>query len=391
MGWAVMLARIGIMRFEELLAGWEKGSLSHAEAAAALGVSERTLRRWRQRYEEEGADGLTDRRVGQPSPKRAPADELERMRALYQQDYPGFTIKHFHEKLEQRHGYKLGYTTTRIYLHKTGTVRPAPRRGAHRRKRPRRPMRGMLLHQDGSKHAWLAGQPGLDLIITIDDATSEIYSAFLVAEEGTLSSFCGLVEVIERHGLFIELYTDRGSHYFVTPAAGGKVSKTQLTQVGRALKQLGIGHIPAYSPEARGRCERAFRTLQDRLPKELALAGITSVEAANRFLREVYLPDHNGRFAVPADEPAAVFVAVPEALWRDVLCLQEERRVGNDNCVRWRGRSLQIPPTPLRPHLVRATVRVHEYPDGTLAIFKGPQRLASFPPPAPAPAEGLAA
>jgi transposase len=205
MGWAAMLARIGIRRCEELLEGWEKGSLSHAEAAAALGVSERTLRRWRQRYEEEGADGLTDRRVGQPSPKRAPADELERMRALYQQDYSGFTIKHFHEKLEHRHGYKLGYTTTRIYLQKTGTVRPAARRGAHRRKRPRRPMRGMLLHQDGSKHAWLAGQPALDLIITIDDATSEIYSAFLVAEEGTLSSFCGLVEVIERHGLFMEL------------------------------------------------------------------------------------------------------------------------------------------------------------------------------------------
>ena len=371
------------MRFEELLERWEKGSLSHAEAAAALGVSERTLRRWRERYEEEGADGLLDRRVGQPSPKRAPEDELERMRALYQQDYPGFTIKHFHEKLEQRHGYKLGYTTTRIYLQKTGVVQPAPRRGAHRRKRPRRPMRGMLLHQDGSKHAWLAGQPALDLIITMDDATSEIYSAFLVAEEGTLSSFCGLVEVVERHGLFMELYTDRGSHYFVTPEAGGKVSKSQLTQVGRALKQLGIGHIPAYSPEARGRCERAFRTLQDRLPRELALARITTIDAANRFLRAVYLPDHNGRFALPADEPAAVFVAVPEALWRDVLCLQEERRVGNDNCVRWRGRSLQIPPTPLRPHLVRATVRVHDYPDGTLAIFKGPQRLASFSPAAP--------
>ena len=152
----------------------------------------------------------------------------------------------------------------------------------------------MMLHQDGSKHAWLAGQPALDLIITMDDATSELYSAFLVDEEGTLSSFRGLVEVIERHGLFMELYTDRGSHYFFTPEAGGKVSKTQLTQVGRALKQLGIGHIPAYSPEARGRCERAFRTLQDRLPKELALAGITTVEAANRFLREVYLPEHNG-------------------------------------------------------------------------------------------------
>jgi hypothetical protein len=184
-------------------------------------------------------------------------------------------------------------------------------------------MRGMLLHQDGAKHAWLAEQPARDLIITMDDATSEIYSAFLVDEEGTMSSFRGLVEVIERHGLFMELYTDRGSHYFHTPEAGGKISKTQLTQVGRALKQLGIGHIPAYSPEARGRCERAFRTLQDRLPKELALAGITTVEAANRFLREVYLPEHNARFAVPAEEPAAAFVQVPEALWRDVLCLQE--------------------------------------------------------------------
>jgi transposase len=379
------------MRFEELLERWEKGGLSHAEAASALGVSERTLRRWRQRYEEDGADGLVDRRVGQPSPKRAPEGELERMRALYQQDYPGFTIKHFHEKLEQRHNYQLGYTTTRLYLQKTGAVAPAPRRGAHRRKRPRRPMRGMMLHQDGSKHAWFAGQPALDLVITMDDATSELYSAFLVDEEGTLSSLRGLVEVIERRGLFMELYTDRGSHYFFTPEAGGKVSKTQLTQVGRALKQLGIGHIAAYSPEARGRCERAFRTLQDRLPKELALAGITTVEAANRFLREVYLPEHNARFAEPAEEPASAFVVVPEALWRDVLAIQEERRVGNDNCVAWRGRQLQIPPTPLRPHLVRARVRIHAYPDGTVAIFKGPKRLASFPPAASATAKERAA
>jgi hypothetical protein len=249
----------------------------------------------------------------------------------------------------------------------------------------------MMLHQDGSKHAWLKGQPALDLIITMDDATSELYSAFLVDEEGTLSSFCGLVEVIERHGLFMELYSDRGSHYFFTPEAGGKVSKTQLTQVGRALKQLGIGHIAAYSPEARGRCERAFRTLQDRLPKELALAGITTVEAANRFLREVYLPEHNARFAEPADEPASAFVVVPEALWRDVLAIQEERVVGNDNCVAWRGRSLQIPPTPLRPHLVRARVRVHDYPDGTVAVFKGPKRLASYPPAASPTAKERAA
>jgi hypothetical protein len=257
-------------------------------------------------------------------------------------------------------------------------------------------MRGMLVHQDGSKHAWLAGRPALDLIITMDDATSELYSAFLVDEEGTLSSLCGLVEVIERHGLFMELYTDRGSHYFVTPEAGGKVSKTQLTQVGRALKQLGIGHIAAYSPEARGRCERAFRTLQDRLPKELALAGITTVEAANRFLREVYLPDHNATFAVAPEEPASAFDVVPEALWRDVLSIQEERVVGNDNCVAWRGRALQIPPASApgarpgpRPRLSRRHGRhlqraqaPGKLPAGRACECRGPGRVTTATRPA---------
>jgi transposase len=375
-----MRKRIGIMRFEELLERWEKGSLSHSEAAAALGVSERTFRRWRHRFEDEGPDGLADRRTGRPSPRRAPEDELQRMLRLYHEHYAGFTVRHFHDKLVRRHGYKLGYTTTRLYLQKTGAVQPAPKRGRHRRRRPRRPMIGMMLHQDTSTHAWLAGHPPLDLVITLDDATSGIYSAFLVVQEGTLSSFRGLAEVIERYGLFMALYTDRGSHYFHTPEAGGKVSRTQPTQVGRALRRLGIEHIAAYSAEARGRCERAFRTLQDRLPKELALAGITTIEAANRFIREAFLPEHNARFATPPEEAGSAFVAAPAELWRDELCVQEERRVGNDNCVRFDGRSLQIPPSPLRPHFVRATVRVHAYPDGSLALFKGPRRLADFPP-----------
>ena len=248
-----------------------------------------------------------------------------------------------------------------------------------------------MLHQDASTHAWLAGRPPLDLVITLDDATSALYSAVLVEQEGAASTFRGLAEVIERHGLFIELYTDRGSHYFHTPEAGGKVSRTRLTQVGRALKQLGIGHIAAYSPQARGRCERAFRTLQDRLPKELRLAGIATVAAANRYLRETWLPEHNARFAVTPEEPASAFITVPSELWRDMLCVQEERQVGNDNCVRWRGRALQIPSSPLRPHFVRSTVRLHEYPDGAVAIFKGPHRLATFPAPAEPAAQGLAA
>jgi transposase len=379
------------MRFEELLERWETGVLSHGEAAAALGVSERTFRRWRGRYTEEGALGLVDRRVGKPSPRRAPLDELQRMLKLYHEHYAGFAIRHFHDTLRRRHGYTLGYTTTRLWLQKSGAVVPAPRRGAHRRKRPRRPMVGMMLHQDASTHTWLIGQPPLDLVVTLDDATSALYSAVLVEQEGTASTFRGLAEVIERHGLFIELYTDRGSHYFHTPEAGGKVSRTQLTQVGRALKQLGIGHIAAYSPQARGRCERAFRTLQGRLPKELQLAGISSVAAANRYLREVYLAEHNARFAVSPEEPASAFVAAPAELWQDLLCVQEERQVGNDNCVRWQGRALQIPASPLRPHFVRSTVRLHAYPDGTIAIFKGPHRLATYPPPAEPPAQDMAA
>ena len=240
-------------------------------------------------------------------------------------------------------------------------------------------MVGMMLHQDGSPHAWLSGRPPLDLIVTMDDATSEIHSIFLVEEEGTMSSFQGLIETIAAKGLFCSLYTDRGSHYFLTPEAGGKVAKDQLTQVGRALAQLGIEHIAAYSPEARGRSERMFRTLQDRLPKELVLAGITDdVEAANRFLREVYLPRHNARFACAPAETGSGFVPVLEAQWRDILCIQDERVVAPDNTVAWKRRRLQIPPHPARAHFVKAKVRVHEYPDGELAIFHGPRCLVRW-------------
>ena len=265
------------VRFESLLERQERGEITQAEAAEMLGVVERTFRRWRDRYEEEGVCGLSDRRLGRPSPKRARQEEIERMLGLYGDKYSDFTVQHFHEQLVKRHDYKLGYTVTKVHLHRAGLVRPAVKRSAHRKKRPRRPMVGMLLHQDGSRHAWLEGRPPLDLIVTLDDATSATYSMFLVAEEGTASTFRALGEVVESCGLFCALYTDRASHYFHTAVAGGKVSRTQLTQVGRALAQLGIEHIAAYSPEARGRSERMFRTLQDRLPKELRLAGITTM------------------------------------------------------------------------------------------------------------------
>ena len=379
MGRAGVLQGVRQMRFEALLDRHERGELSQGEAAEMLGITERTFRRWRDRLRDEGPSGLIDRRIGKPSSRRAAAEEILRMLGLYEERYSGFTVKHFHEQLQKRHSYKLGYTVTRLSLQSAGLVKPAPKRSAHRKKRPRRPLIGMMLHQDGSRFAWLPGDDRqYDLVVTLDDATSAIYSAFIVEEEGTLSSFRGIGEVIDKRGLFCELYTDRGSHYFHTPKAGEPVSRTARTQVGRALTQLGIRHIAGYSPEARGRSERAFRTLQDRLPKELALAGITTAAAANRWIAESYLPTHNAAFAVAPEQTGTAFVPDRTGAAREILCLQEERRVGNDNTVKWRGLTLQIPPSPLRPHFVRATVRVHEYPNGRLAIFHGPHRLADY-------------
>lgn len=366
------------MRFADVLGRTERSDLSQMEAAELLGVSERTFRRWRDRHRDDGPAGLADRRL-LPSIRRASVAEIERMLGLYRDLYRGFTVKHFHEQLGKRHNYTLGYTVTKLHLHRAGLVQAATKRSAHRKKRPRRPMVGMMLHQDASTHAWLPGETRKhDLVVTMEDATSALYSAFLVDEEGTASSLRGVREVVAKHGLFCSLYTDRGSHYFLTPEAGGRVSKTVLTQVGRALKQLGIEHIAAYSPQARGRSERMFGTLQDRLPKELALAGITTVEAANRWLAETYIADHNKRFAITAEQEASAFVADAMGAWREILCIQEERTVGNDNTVKWQRLCLQLPPSRLRPHFVKATVRVHEYPDGQLAVFWGPHRLADY-------------
>jgi hypothetical protein len=238
----------------------------------------------------------------------------------------------------------------------------------------------MMLHQDGSRAQWLAGRPTLDLIVTMDDATSTIYSAFLVEEEGTASSFRALLEVFIEQGLPSSLYTDRGSHYFHTPIAGGEVAKEQLTQVGRALKALGIEHIAAYSPQARGRSERMFETLQDRLPKELALAGIRELEAANRFIKEVYLPRHNARFSRPAALPEKAFVDADREQLVEALCIEEERIVASDNTVAFANRRLQLPASRDRAHYVKAKVKVRRYPDGTLAVFHGPRLLQRYDP-----------
>jgi hypothetical protein len=368
-----------VRRFQDAHEQYKKGRLTAEEAGDLLGLSGRHFRRQCVRYEAEGVEGLRDKRLGRVSNRRAPGSELDRMRRLYKEEYADFTVKHFHEELCRHHNYTLGYTVTRLALQSFGDVKPAPGRGKHRKKRLRRPMVGMMLMQDGSTHRWIAALGhDIDLIVTMDDATSWIYSAFFVDQEGTMSSFRGLRETIDAHGLFGSLYTDRGSHYFYTPVAGGPVDKKTLTQLGRALKQLGIRHIPSYTPEGRGRMERVFRTLQQRLAPMLRRAGILTKESANAYLRDTYVPEHNKQFGKEATEPGSAFVSRAGIALDDVLCVQEDRQVGRDNCVSWSGRDLQIPEQRHRRHYVKAVVCVHEYTDGRLAIFDGPRCLVRF-------------
>jgi len=371
-----VLQELRIMKFEDVYSRRQARQLSQEQAAEILGVSVRTVRRWEDRYEAEGAEGLYDKRLGRLAGNRVPVDTVAEVLELFDTRYCDYTAKHFHEKLVKEHGVTHSYNWVRLTLQSNGRVKQAPRRGAHRRKRARRPMVGMMLHQDGSTHEWVPGQ-SWDLIVTMDDATSEIYSAFFVDEEGTMSTFQGIWEVIEEKGLFCSLYADRGSHYWHTPEAGGKVDKENMTQVGRALQQLNIELIPAYSPEARGRSERMFGTLQNRLPQELRTQGITTMDEANSFLKDVFLPDHNARFVREPEAGGSAFMDFAGNV-RDILCVQEDRVVGNDNTVRYKGRALQIAASRHRHHFVKARVKVHEYPDGMLAVFHGPLCIGRY-------------
>lgn len=372
-----VLQEVRKMRFYDLYEGWKQRRFTQEEAALLLGISERTFRRYVNRYEEEGLEGLVDHRLGQVSHRCAPVDEVMELVDLYSNRYQGFTVKHFYSWYRRMHQGQRSYTWVKNTLQGKGLVSKAPRRGAHRRRRPQSPYVGMMLHQDGSRHEWVPERLW-DLIVTMDDATGQHYSMFFVQEEGTQSSFQGVAEVIEQRGLFASVYTDRGSHYWHTPAAGGKVDKEHLTQFGRAMRQLGIEMIAAYSPEARGRSERVFRTHQGRLVKELSKAGITDMQKANDYIARVYLPAYNAEFATSPLESASMFVPWAGSPLKDILCEQYERVVGNDNCVRFNGLVLQIPKDQYRCHYVKVRVRVHQYPDGSLALFHGPRRLALY-------------
>ncbi len=371
-----LLQEIRKMRFEEIYSSWTENRLSQEEAARILGVCSRTFRRYIDRYEDSGLKGLSDKRLSQISHRRAPVDEAMTLVERYGSRYRGWNVKHFYSWYK-RDGGQRSYTWVKNTLQSKGIVSKAPKRGVHRKRRDRAALPGMMLHQDGSTHEWVAGKMW-DLIVTMDDSTIEHYSMFFVEEEGTNSSFQGVRDVIAERGLFCSLYTDRGSHYWFTPKEGGKVSKTQLTQFGRAMQQLGIEMIAAYSPEARGRSERAFGTHQGRLPQELAFHGITTLDAANRYLAKGYQPSFNAEFMQPATEKGSAFVPWIGANLDDILCEYHERTVTADNCVCFEDLTLQIPADRYRCHYVRVKVSIHKYADCSLAVFHGPRKLADY-------------
>ena len=367
-----------VMKVQEVILKVAAKKLKWWEAAEILGVTDRTMRRWRERLEEHGYDGLFDRRKQRPSPKRVAWATMEEVLKLYRERYYDFNVRHFHEKLTEEHGIRLSYTWVKLVLQGAGLVKQHKRRGPHRRRRERRPLPGMLLHMDGSKHAWFQDQRYYDLLTVLDDATSAIYYAQLVEEESTRTVMVGLRKVIEAEGVFCALYSDRGSHFFVTPKAGQPVDPFRLTQVGRALKELGIKMIPAYSPQARGREERSFRTWQGRLPQELRIRGIKTVEAANQFLWNEYIVEFNRRFAGPATHKGSAFVRCGRKDLDWVFSIQHERTVNRDNTVALDNRILPIGETRWRNTLAGCTVTIHELLDGTVAIRYGPHVVARF-------------
>jgi transposase len=367
-----------MMKLQDVLLKAMAKKIRWWDAAEIIGVTDRTMRRWRERLEAEGYSGLVDRRKGQPSDKRVPLATVEQVLKLYQETYYDLNIRHFHEKLSEEHGIELSYTWVQKALQGAGLVARGRRRGKHRRRRERRPMAGMLLHIDGSKHQWFGDDRWYDLIVILDDATSEIYYAQLVAEESTRTVMAGLREVIQTQGLFCALYSDRGSHFFVTPKAGQKVDKHRLTQVGRAMKELGVQMIPAYSPQARGRSERSFGTWQGRLPQELRLAGIASVEGANAFLRQGYIAAFNQKFTVPAKEKATAFRRTTRSDLDWVFTVQTERVVAKDNTVAIADRNWQLEKSRFRNSLAGCTVTIHQHLDGTLSIRFGPHVVGRY-------------
>lgn len=360
------------MKLQDVILKAMAKKLTWIEAAEIAGMSVRNMQRKRQAYIKHGYNGLFDRRRGKNSYHRVPMQTAERVLALYQEKYFDFNVRHFHEKLRQEHDIQLSYSWVKQALQGAGLVARRKKRGAHRRRRARRPLPGMLLHIDGSKHRWFQDDRYYDLVVILDDATGEIYYAQLVKEESTRTVMAAVREVIERQGVFCALYSDRASHFFITPKAGEPVDHSRRTQLGRALGELGVQMIPAYSPQARGRMERSYSTWQGRLPPELRLAGISSLEAANQFLRDRYLAEFNAQFTVKAAERGTAFRPCTRKDLDWVFSIQTERVVAKDNTVAIRDQWWQLDKTRWRHTLAGQTVTIHQHLDGSVSIRYGP-------------------
>ena len=366
------------MKIQEVILRAVAKKMTWVQAAEVIGITDRQMRRWKGRYERYGYDGLFDRRRGQPSPRRVPLDTVEKVLGLYRERYFDLNVRHFHEKLQEEHDVHLSYVWVKLALQGAGLVAKGRKRGVHRKRRPRRPLPGMLLHMDGSPHRWFQDERWYDLIAVLDDATSEIYYAQLVEEESTRTVLAALREVVEQQGCFCALYSDRARHFFLTPKAGEPVDRQRLTQVGRALAELRIEMIPAYSPQARGRGERNFQTWQGRLPQELRLRGIRTREEANQFLRNSYIQEFNRKFMTTAAQPGTAFVRVRRTDLDRVFSLWHERVVNRDNTVSWANHRLQIDKTSWRGTLAGCRVTVCEHLDGRLSIVYGPHRVGHY-------------
>jgi transposase len=366
------------MKVQEVILRAVAKKITWIQAAEILGVSPRHMRRWKEKYEQFGFHALFDGRRGKASPRRVPSAVLDEVLRLYREQYFDLNVRHFHEKLTQQHGLSVSYTWTKGVLQGAGLVKRQGRRGGHRKRRARRPLPGMLLHIDASQHRWFCDERWHDLIVILDDATSAIYYAQLVAEESTRTVLRALRQVVEEQGLFCSLYSDRASHFWLTPKAGEPVDRQALTQVGRAMRELNIRMIPAYSPQARGRSERSFRTWQGRLPQELRLAGITSLEEANHFLQERYVAEFNERFSVAASGEGTAFVPCTRADLDRVFCLQHERVVARDNTVSFARLTLQIERQRWRSTLAGCRVIVYEHLDGTLSLGFGAHEVGRY-------------
>lgn len=366
------------MKVQEVILRAAAKKITWIQAAEILGVSPRHMRRWKEKYERFGFHALFDGRRGKTSPRRVPSAVLEEVLRLYRERYFDLNVRHFHEKLVTEHGHAVSYTWAKGVLQGAGLVKRQPRRGGHRKRRARRPLTGMLLHIDASQHQWFCDERWHDLIVILDDATSAIYYAQLVEQESTRSVLRALRQVVEEQGLFCSLYSDRASHFWLTPKAGEPVDRQAMTQVGRALRELNIQMIPAYSPQARGRSERSFRTWQGRLPQELRLEGIKTLEGANRFLRERYVAEFNGRFSRAAGQEGTAFVHSTRSDLDRVFCLQHERVVARDNTVNFARLTLQIERQQWRSTLAGCRLTVYEHLDGTLSLGYGAHEVGRY-------------